>query len=116
MHLKLDVANEEDTIIFLKKVVPGISENSYGIHVANIAGLPASVIQRAQALLLSAEKSENRKMPDPLKTEAVVEQKTPSLFSPAELVVNEILSLDLDNLRPLDALHLLELWKHDLKE
>lgn len=116
VHLKLDVANEEDTIIFLKKVVPGISENSYGIHVANIAGLPASVIQRAQALLLSAEKSENRKMPDPLKTEAVVEQKTPSLFSPAELVVNEILSLDLDNLRPLDALHLLELWKHDLKE
>ena len=117
-HLKLDVANEKDKIVFLKKVVPGISENSYGIHVANIAGLPASVILRAQKILeaISTERSGKGGKVVPAASKATVEQKTACLFSSEELVLHEIKSLDLNNMTPLEAMHLLELWKRELKE
>ena len=116
-HLKLDVANEKDKIVFLKKVVPGISENSYGIHVANIAGLPASVILRAKKILeaISTERSGKGGKVVPAATEATVEQKTACLFSSDELVLHEIKSLDINNMTPLEAMHLLELWKRELK-
>jgi len=51
----------------------------------------------------------------PAATEATVEQKTACLFSSEELVLHEIKSLDLNNMTPLEAMHLLELWKRELK-
>ena len=45
----------KDDIIFLRKILPGRSDRSYGIHVARLAGLPASVIERAQEVLAELE-------------------------------------------------------------
>ena len=44
-----------DTLVFLHEVVPGVADRSYGIHVAKLAGLPASVVARAQDVLRALE-------------------------------------------------------------
>jgi DNA mismatch repair protein MutS len=49
----------EDQIIFLHEVVPGVADRSYGIHVARLAGLPAAVIERAQAVLDRLERPQS---------------------------------------------------------
>lgn len=51
VNLKLDIAERDGKIVFLKKVVQGISKSSYGIHVAQLAGLPDTVLKRAKNLL-----------------------------------------------------------------
>ncbi|MBI2876404.1 MAG: DNA mismatch repair protein MutS [Candidatus Tectomicrobia bacterium] len=54
-NARLEVREEEGDVAFLYKVVPGISQKSYGIHVARLAGLPDPVVERAQALLQEHE-------------------------------------------------------------
>lgn len=104
----LDVLESEGRVVFLKKVKPGASANSYGLHVARLAGVPETVIQRARILLenkdsLSAEdESPSGKEPDP------AEQK---LFSEETLVLDQLLSCDIDSMTPLEALQCLERWR-----
>ena len=117
-NLKLEVANADEKIVFLKKVVPGVSENSYGIHVGKIAGLPRTVTERAQKILQVIVQERRNFDSDVLKVpeRAEIPKEAPELFSPSELIINEITSLDINNLRPIDALQLLQLWKNELQE
>ena len=55
VNLKITIREWESGIIFLRKIVPGTSDRSYGIHAARIAGLPASVLKRADEILESLE-------------------------------------------------------------
>jgi DNA mismatch repair protein MutS len=55
VNLKITIREWEDGIIFLRKIVPGTSERSFGIHAARIAGLPAPVLKRAGQILESLE-------------------------------------------------------------
>jgi len=52
------VKEKQEDIIFLRKIVPGPSDRSYGIHVAKLAGIPRSVIDRAKEILFNLEKQE----------------------------------------------------------
>lgn len=54
-NLKITIKEWEGGIIFLRKIVPGISERSYGIHAARVAGLPAQILKRAEEILQSLE-------------------------------------------------------------
>jgi DNA mismatch repair protein MutS len=54
----LSVKEWKDEVIFLRKIVPGPSDKSYGIHVAKLAGVPRSVIERAKEVLFNLEKLE----------------------------------------------------------
>ena len=112
-RLCLDVLETEGKIVFLKKVIEGIAAHSYGVHVAELAGLPEAVIQRATELLhthISAASAP---------TDFTVPEKKNSspeknLFSDEELVINEILSTNTDETTPLQALQLLSRWKKAL--
>ena len=53
--LTIDVREHNNEIVFMHKIVPGIANRSYGIHVARMAGMPASVIARAESVLLGLE-------------------------------------------------------------
>ena len=57
----LKVAEHRDGVVFLHEVVPGVAERSYGLQVARIAGLPASVVARAGAILKGLEKAERER-------------------------------------------------------
>ena len=51
LKFTLDVVDSDGQLVFLRKVVPGVSDKSYGIHVASLAGIPQSIVTRATDLL-----------------------------------------------------------------
>ena len=53
--LTIDVREHNNEIVFLHKIIPGVANRSYGIHVARMAGMPASVVERASAVLGALE-------------------------------------------------------------
>lgn len=111
IQLFLDVLQEGEEIIFLKKVREGTARKSYGIHVARLAGLPAPVIKRAKDILKQLDQE------SPLLKEIgpPSEDAEPAgLFSEEDLLLDEIKSLDLNSLTPLDALNKMAEWKKRL--
>jgi len=112
-RLCLDVLETEGKVVFLKKVIEGIAAHSYGVHVAELAGLPETVIRRATELL-SAQIPDTAAPADftvPEKKNASPEK---NLFSDEELIINEILSTNTDETTPLQALQLINRWKKTL--
>ena len=117
--LCMDILEQNGSLVFLRKVKEGVAENSYGIHVAKLAGIPQNVIDRANVILshIQAIASDNpplmEKIPEQKKEESL-EPRTPGLFSDEEIIISEILSLDLDNMTPINALQSISRWKKDL--
>jgi DNA mismatch repair protein MutS len=73
--LTIEVAEHNDEIIFMHKIVPGVASRSYGIHVAQMAGMPSSVIARAQSILSGLE-SNGKVAPKAHNTEPVKTKET----------------------------------------
>jgi DNA mismatch repair protein MutS len=114
INLHVSVKEAGDDVIFLRRVEPGRADRSYGIEVARLAGLPLSVIERARGILALHEKSEV----------AVTEELTPrpasnlqiKLFEPVNWQIAErIRSTNVDELRPIEALQLLQDLQDELK-
>jgi len=105
-----------DEIIFLHKVRPGGTDRSYGIQVARLAGLPASVIERARSILSELE-SESTQLSATLDPGPRVEPAQLALFPPAiDPVLKELRQLDVSALTPLAALNALAAWQERLRE
>ena len=110
-------------IIFLRKVVEGGANRSYGIQVARLAGLPAKVIDRAKEILSNLERGEfdSMGMPKIAKSKVATSKPKipiqPSLFSQTDPIRSELKKIDPDQLTPLEALNILnELKKRAEKE
>ncbi len=109
-NYNVTVEEWDNKIIFLRKIIPGGTDNSYGIHVAQMAGLPRTVIERAREILTNLEANELSPNRTPkLATRHAgrdVDRDQFSLFNPSEpsLVEKELKNIDLDRITPLDAL------------
>ncbi|HXV61194.1 MAG TPA: DNA mismatch repair protein MutS, partial [Vicinamibacteria bacterium] len=106
-----------DDIVFLRKVVEGGSDRSYGIQVARLAGIPSKVIRRAQAILRNLEKNEFDIEGRPHVTGGSSTQgaRQLQLFAEAEArIVSELRRIDPERMTPLDALALLSELKKQL--
>jgi DNA mismatch repair protein MutS len=118
-NLMVSVKEAGDHIIFLRKVEPGKADRSYGIEVARLAGLPLSVIERAREVLKLHERTEHVVTEELVKSEDRLEPKGPvqiQLFEPVGYGIAErIRSLNLDELRPIDALQLLSELQKELR-
>ncbi len=106
----------DERIVFLRRVVAGSADKSYGLHVARLAGLPAAVIARAGEILANLEAQEYDLTGLPRLARghapATAEPAQMTLFAPPELVVAALLrEVDLDQLAPLAALNLLHTLK-----
>jgi DNA mismatch repair protein MutS len=107
----------EERIVFLRRVVAGSADKSYGLHVARLAGIPESVVRRAAEVLANLEAQEYDLRGRPRLARGAGEPPAAAadqlvLFTPPEEVVATILrEVDLDYLSPLAALNLL----HSLK-
>lgn len=105
-----------DSITFLRKIVRGSTDDSYGIEVAKLAGLPNEVIKRAREVLLSVEQSSKA-----LTTggEKIQEEKDDSLISfddcIREQVVDELKNADINTLSPYEAMTFLYSLQKRLK-
>jgi DNA mismatch repair protein MutS len=109
----------KDDIIFLHKILAGRSDRSYGIQVARLAGLPASVIARARDILASLEHDELTRGGKPtLSGEAPASQQQLGLFQSAapadEKLREKIREIDINRTTPLDALRILEHLKKEV--
>jgi DNA mismatch repair protein MutS len=113
-NLQVSVKESGDHVIFLHRVEPGKADRSYGIEVARLAGLPLGVIERAREVLKLHERSEH------VVTEELAKPETGplqiQLFEPVGYQIAERLrSLNLDQLRPIEALQLLSELQQELK-
>lgn len=108
-NLSLAVHEEDGDIVFLNKVVDGPSSNSYGVHVAGIAGLPDEVLFRAAEILEQLQENDHTmSVGMPIRsqeTKKVVLSSQRGLFGQEELVAQEIRHMDLDELTPKEALN-----------
>jgi DNA mismatch repair protein MutS len=110
----------KDDIVFLHKILPGRSDRSYGIQVARLAGLPASVIARAREILAALEQDELTRggRPSLSGTAPRVPQQQLGLFQappePDARLAARIRALDLDRTTPLEALRILDELKKEL--
>lgn len=112
----LAVKEWQDRIVFLRRVIPGSSDKSYGLHVARLAGIPESVISRASEILgnLEAQEYDITGKPRLARGSSAVGEGPGQLplFAPAEEVVAAVLrDVDLERLSPLAALNLLHALK-----
>ena len=99
-NFNVAVAEEGDKVIFLHKIVPGGTDRSYGIHVAQLAGLPKSVLVRAQEVLAELESHASKKGKVPRRKASL---QVP-LFPKDSLLADEISRLDIDSMSPLEAI------------
>jgi len=97
------VSEEGGKVVFLRRIVPGGTDKSYGIHVAQLAGLPRSVINRAQEVLAELE-GRARVTQDKRRRSKSPVQQIP-LFSQPGLLEEELAKLDIDSLTPLEAIN-----------
>jgi DNA mismatch repair protein MutS len=106
-------------VVFLKKVVPGAADRSYGIQVAELAGLPSSVTARAREVLSNLERQELDVQGAPVLARRAGESAGEGqllLFSASEeLVLEKLREADLDRLTPIAALGLLAALQDRLK-
>ena len=102
-NYRVAVQERDGDVVFLRKIVPGGADRSYGIHVAKLAGLPASVIQRAQEVLARLEQPESS-APGFSSHSPAEEICRPSLPHPHP-IIEEVKQIDLFSLTPLDALN-----------
>jgi DNA mismatch repair protein MutS len=106
-NLRVTVKEAGDHIIFLRKVEPGKADRSYGIEVARLAGLPLAVIERAREVLKLHERTEHAVSAELVKAEDAGPVQI-RLFEPVGYGIAErVRGLDLDRLRPIEALELL---------
>ncbi len=117
VNLSMDVRDQDGEIVFLKRVREGPSSNSYGIHVAKLAGLPAEVLAQAETLLgqPGGEPPLARRASTPAAAPAAAASAFQGeLFSAEELVIREIRGLPLDSTTPLEAINRISRWKKEL--
>jgi DNA mismatch repair protein MutS len=112
----------KDEIIFLRKIVPGRSDRSYGIQVARLAGLPSSVVARAKEILTGLERDELTRGGRPSLSDAPRQQASPQLglfAAPGEEqseIGRRLRDVNIDDTTPIQALTLLAELKRMLEE
>lgn len=101
------VTEADGQVVFLHKIIVGGADKSYGIHVAQLAGLPKPVIQRANEIIDELEKTSGRAV----KAEGIEPQQI-ALFPETNPLLEEIMNLDMNGMSPIEALNKLYEWQN----
>ncbi len=117
-------------VVFVRKVVEGAADRSYGVQVARLAGIPEPVLERAREILANLEKQQLDMGGRPRIAEHVVEEARDAssgsrrvaqlplfeeLHAPGELVLDAIRKLEIEQTTPLAALNLIAMFQHRLR-
>jgi DNA mismatch repair protein MutS len=100
------VTEEDGRVVFLRKIVPGGTDKSYGIHVAQLAGIPRQVVRRAEEVLEELEqKGDARMRRKAMRDHVMPEALQLSLFAgEPDPLIEELRALPIDELTPLEAI------------
>ncbi len=108
------VKEQGEHIVFLRQIVDGGTDRSYGIHVARLAGLPEQVIRRAREILAALEADGTNKELDLAPMQSLLPE--PHIMPAHHPVLEDIKALDLNNISPLEAMLYLDKWQKELKK
>jgi len=105
-NFNVAVSEEGGEVVFLRKIVPGGADKSYGIHVAQLAGLPRSVVRRAEEVLSDLENHTGEKAaPGARPRRARAEDAAQLLlFGAKHPIIDDILAVDVSSMTPLEAI------------
>ncbi len=112
--LCLEVLENEGDVVFLKKIKEGAAENSYGLHVAKLAGIPQTIVSRAEEIIQTLQ---NKVSPTEIETKTEPQPHSSvnaELFSNEELIIDDIMSVEPNEITPLQALQMIMKWKKQL--
>ena len=107
LNERLDVLEEGDSVVFLHRVVPGGADRSYGVHVAQLAGMPRAVVRRAREILADLEEGTGKSERGRRRKVMAQSAEAPiqlTMFGAPSPVVEELKQLDVEGLSPLEAL------------
>jgi DNA mismatch repair protein MutS len=114
-NFQVSIAESPEGIIFLRKIIPGTANRSYGIHVAQLAGLPNSLLARAREILASLERGENEHLmaQQPLIAAPLLPaaQRADEAF-----ILAQLRNCQTDHLTPIEALQTLIAWKERIAQ
>ena len=115
-NYSIAVKEKGEDVIFLRKIVTGGTDESYGVHVARLAGVPKVVTQRANEILKSIERKNvlTNKKAEKESNKQVSGQLDMYNFKLAE-IAHELDKININELTPIDALNTLVKIKEDLK-
>ncbi len=114
-NFSVAVKEWNDQIIFLRKVIPGAADKSYGIQVAKLAGIPFPVIERAREILMTLERKERDMVADTQRRGPAPAGRQLGLFGAREQdVLDALRELQVETLSPIEALNKLDELKKKL--
>jgi DNA mismatch repair protein MutS len=108
------VKERGNEVVFLRRIIAGGADKSYGIHVAHLAGLPKKIIERSQELLDELESCQSRVTAVSQTAAAAVVCPEPSLFGNG--LAEELMAVDVMTLTPLEALNILYKLQNQAKQ
>ncbi len=112
------VKERGNDVVFLRRIIPGGADKSYGIHVAQLAGLPKRIIERAQQILQELEhcKNETTDVLPSSKHEKPVSNAAATISLFGSTIADELLDIDIMTLTPLEALNILYRLQNKARE
>jgi DNA mismatch repair protein MutS len=113
-NVHLDATEHGRELIFLHAVKPGPASQSYGLHVAEIAGVPREVVDRARDYLRNLEKQQQALLPASPQAQLDLEPPAETVNAGERRVLERLATLDVDGLTPRAALDLLYELKRDV--
>ncbi|HUV40355.1 MAG TPA: DNA mismatch repair protein MutS [Sedimentisphaerales bacterium] len=104
-------------VIFLHRILPGGTDKSYGIHVAKLAGVPKSILERSAEILADLESTFTKEASGAHLAKHKTKDTKDMLFvEKHKSVLDKLAATDLDNLTPIEAINLLNRIKHEINE
>ncbi len=104
-NYNIAVMKRGDDITFLRRIIPGAADESYGVEVAKLAGLPDSIISRAKKILKELESEQPKKKP---KQKEYVEEESQMTLMPEETPITKRLkSIDINTVTPMESMNIL---------
>jgi DNA mismatch repair protein MutS len=98
------VVEQDGEVVFLRRIVPGGADRSFGIRVARLAGLPRAVVHRAEAILSELESARPTNSSARVRRARGPDPRQLPLLPPPSPMLEELATLDIDALSPLEAL------------
>jgi DNA mismatch repair protein MutS len=107
-----------DEVVFLHKILPGGTDKSYGIHVAKLAGVPGSILERSKEILEELESTFQKEATgEHLARHKTKEPDKDTLFvEKHKSILDKLGAIDINNLTPLEAINLLNRIRDEIKK
>lgn len=113
-NFSVAVGENENNIVFLRKIIPGWIKKSYGLHVAELSGIPREIISQAQDFLQHLDRQVQKRYSSQMSLDITSMQSSQEIYK--QKILDDIRNIDTNNITPLEALHALISFQQEIKK